>query len=29
MVALDIVARYESLRRQYADIERRLGVEGE
>ena len=28
MVALDIIARYEVLRRQYAEIEQRLGVEG-
>jgi hypothetical protein len=27
MVAVDIIARYESLRRQYAEIEKRLGVE--
>ena len=28
MVAVDIIARYEALRRQLADIEQRLGVEG-
>jgi hypothetical protein len=28
MVAVDIIARYESQRRQYAEIEKRLGVEG-
>ena len=28
MIQLDIIARYEALRRQLADIEKRLGVEG-
>jgi hypothetical protein len=28
MVAVDIIARYESLHRQLAEIEKRLGIEG-
>ncbi len=28
MIQLDIIARYEALRRQLAEIEKRLGVEG-
>jgi hypothetical protein len=28
MIHIDIIARYEALRRQYTEIEQRLGVEG-
>jgi hypothetical protein len=28
MIQVGIIARYESLRRQYAEIQKRLGVEG-